>query len=265
MIRLLVLAFVLLPPAGWQPIGRAGITGVVRSSGEPVQGATVTVAGVGANARAVIREDGAFTFPDLVDGEYLVTIELAGFQTERRTVSVHQGVAPGLALPLRLATLEHVDFVVWPLPQSLARADAVAHLRIEQTEPSGRCGGTVGATHLARVLSVAKGSLPASIRFGQVNAGSCLEDDGRVIRIRSDSVTGGRADRLSDRWTGLLQQPRRPRGDAPHRGRARLWGGTLVGANQDRHDRRRGLVRAPEGPVNPKRGVPRHDGPCHLR
>jgi hypothetical protein len=68
-----------------------------------IPGVTVTATGVntGVVATAITNETGAYSFPSLAPGEYKITAELTGFQTETRT-NVQLGNAQQLRLNFAL-------------------------------------------------------------------------------------------------------------------------------------------------------------------
>jgi hypothetical protein len=77
-------------PAYAQTLGT--ITGEVKdASGATIPGATVTAQNVATNALRTQQsnEVGAFAFPAMPPGEYLVKAELQGFKTSQNTVELH--------------------------------------------------------------------------------------------------------------------------------------------------------------------------------
>ncbi len=73
--------------------------------GRPVIGATVTVVGPGAAHTSNTDAHGDFHFLNLSPGVYTVTLEQAGFETARRTVTVALGNVV-LSIPLQVAGVE---------------------------------------------------------------------------------------------------------------------------------------------------------------
>jgi hypothetical protein len=86
----LVMCLLLATPAVAQTLGT--ITGEVKdSSGGVIPGATVTAQNVGTNAvrTQTSNEVGAFSFPAMQPGEYVVKAELQGFNTAQNKVELH--------------------------------------------------------------------------------------------------------------------------------------------------------------------------------
>jgi hypothetical protein len=86
----LVVCLVLSTPAFAQTLGT--ITGEVNdSSGAAIPGATVTAQNVGTNATRTQQsnEVGAFAFPAMPPGSYLVKAELQGFRSAQNSVELH--------------------------------------------------------------------------------------------------------------------------------------------------------------------------------
>ncbi len=105
-----VLALVMAGPAAAQGSTTGNIQGTVRdSNGEPLPGVTVTAlsdALVTGRQVAVADDSGAYRFPSLPVGAYVIQAEMAGFQTVRREgVRVRLGQALGVDLELPLAAI----------------------------------------------------------------------------------------------------------------------------------------------------------------
>ena len=84
-----VICLFLTTPAFAQTLGT--ITGDVKdSSGAAIPGATVTAQNVGTNATRTqtSNEVGAFAFPAMPPGSYLVKAELQGFRTAQNSVEL---------------------------------------------------------------------------------------------------------------------------------------------------------------------------------
>jgi Carboxypeptidase regulatory-like domain len=61
-------------------------SGFVKSGGQPIPGATVTVTRRGTTFSTVTDPDGHYTFPLLASGSWTVTIEMFGFETLQKDV-----------------------------------------------------------------------------------------------------------------------------------------------------------------------------------
>jgi hypothetical protein len=150
---------------------------VVDVTDAAVPGATVRISGPAVSATAVSDESGRFQFNGLAAGSHLLTVSLAGFRTQTRTIDVHSAPVPPLIVRLRTRPLVHVDWIVPRPVEAYRQAAAIVHLRIDRTLPSGPCGDAqiVTAHHEASVLRGFKGQLPQTIRFEQEAAGRCSE------------------------------------------------------------------------------------------
>lgn len=82
------LALLLLPVPGWGQTGRVDGR-VVATSGQPVPGATVTVAGV--SERATTGPDGTFSISGVDSGTRRLEVRAAGYRTGSRRVTVGTG------------------------------------------------------------------------------------------------------------------------------------------------------------------------------
>src|SRR5206468_8178418 len=104
MIRLLAIlgvALVLVVPASAQTGGISGT--VVDESGGVVPGASVQLAGAGGRAFAVTGPDGSYSFNNVANGTYQLTVSLPGFsQVTRGDLVVGGGsvVVPAITLTL---------------------------------------------------------------------------------------------------------------------------------------------------------------------
>jgi len=108
-----VVCLLLWTPASAQTLGT--ITGDVKdSSGGTVPGATVTVQNVGTNALRTQQsnETGAFSFPALPPGEYLVKAELQGFKTAQQKVELHVEETHRVDFSLEIGTINETTEVV---------------------------------------------------------------------------------------------------------------------------------------------------------
>jgi hypothetical protein len=113
-----VLVCLLLATNGFaQTLGT--ITGEVKdSTGGVIPGATVTAQNVGTNAVRIqtSNEVGAFSFPAMQPGEYLVKVELQGFNTSQNRVELHVEQVLRLSFTLETGTLTESIQVVGVSP-----------------------------------------------------------------------------------------------------------------------------------------------------
>ena len=101
------------------------------ASGAPLPGVVVTAAGPGGAVERVTGPDGAFTFPDLPLGDYVVTAALPGFETAEAAASVAPGGAATVAVVLEIARLLETVSVIAAAPSTYA-ANVVAAPMLEQ-------------------------------------------------------------------------------------------------------------------------------------
>ena len=79
--------------------------GIVKSNGLPIPGATVTATKGDKKLATTTDEQGAYTFPDMEDGAWTITVEMLGFDKISREVTVAPS-GPSLDLDLRLLSLQ---------------------------------------------------------------------------------------------------------------------------------------------------------------
>ncbi|HXG87352.1 MAG TPA: carboxypeptidase-like regulatory domain-containing protein [Vicinamibacterales bacterium] len=136
----------------------AQITGVVTSNG-PIPGVTVTADGLATREVAVTNESGGFKLT-VPPGAYSITAEVPGFDTQRRTITVASGANRRLDFELALGQIEGEP--LWVLRDAASNfrdALAVAHVRVERTQPPQNCSDSASPMHLVTVLSSVKGDL----------------------------------------------------------------------------------------------------------
>ena len=117
------------PVAAQQTVDVGSISGrVVDGSGAIVPGATVTATHQATNivASEVTDGDGRFRFPYLRIGTYNVTIELAGFDTITKQVTVSAGSAFEMPIKLALAGVESTVVVTTAAPVIEAARSQIA-------------------------------------------------------------------------------------------------------------------------------------------
>src|SRR5580658_277795 len=110
--------------------------GTVKSGGLPVPGATVTAMPADKALKKVVTttdDEGFYSFPELEDGTWTISVEALGFVTASREVGVVAG-APGPTWDLKYQTLDLIEHPV--APETPAPASAT---------PSAPAAGTTGA------------------------------------------------------------------------------------------------------------------------
>lgn len=88
--------------------------GRVMFNGLPVPGATVTLSQQGKNIVATTDDQGFYSFPDIADGTWSVSVEMLGFATVRQQVTVAQGV-PQATWDLKLLSLDEIRAQAHPV------------------------------------------------------------------------------------------------------------------------------------------------------
>ena len=118
-----VVCLLLWSPGYAQTLGT--ITGEVKdASGATIPGATVTAQNVATNAQRSQQsnEVGAFTFPAMPPGRYLIKAELQGFKTAQNTVELHVEEAVRVNFALEIGTFsEATERRPVPTEQQLLR------------------------------------------------------------------------------------------------------------------------------------------------
>lgn len=89
------------------------LTGVVTHEGAPLPGATITVSSPNLQGSRVevTRDTGEFIFPFLPAGDYTVTVQMEGFQSQERNIRVSAAQSSRLSVPLSLAALSEAIVV----------------------------------------------------------------------------------------------------------------------------------------------------------
>lgn len=92
----------------------------------PIAGATVELKAATSDWRQTMKtdQDGAFSFPAVPVGDYLVTVRKAGFADEGETVTVVSDSSPMLHLQLQIATVNQ-STTVSETPENVASVDSV--------------------------------------------------------------------------------------------------------------------------------------------
>lgn len=110
--------------------------GVVKSGGLPVPGATVTATQGDKKVVTTTDDTGYYSFPDLADGVWKITVESLGFVTANRDIGVASDV-PGPEWDLKYQTLEAIS--------NPTKAEAPAATPSPATAPAANAAGTPAA------------------------------------------------------------------------------------------------------------------------
>jgi TonB family protein len=122
---------------------RAAPSGVLRDpSGRVLPGATVRLSAIGRDAIHETQSDatGAFQFPEIADGEYMMSARLLGFQTTRQRVVVSGNSAP-LDMTLQVGTLRETVMVKAGSAVDTQKVTGVAASAVK-TPIAPSCGNT---------------------------------------------------------------------------------------------------------------------------
>src|SRR5262249_54472061 len=120
----LILA-ILIEVNSWAAVG-GSISGTLKDpSGAVIPGATLTVTntGIGTHYKAASDEKGLYSFPSLAVGQYDLTIDAAGFQSQKRTGLVIDADT-ALKVDVTLQIGEHTETVT--VAESEVQVDTVS-------------------------------------------------------------------------------------------------------------------------------------------
>ncbi len=104
-------------------VGIAEHRGRVTFLGLPVPGATVTATGTLGKVVAISGRDGGYSLPELVDGEWRVTVEMFGFTPLEREIRVQRDAAPA-SWDLQMLPLARIKAAIQrpPAPPTVSAA-----------------------------------------------------------------------------------------------------------------------------------------------
>ncbi|MGD0796671.1 MAG: carboxypeptidase-like regulatory domain-containing protein [Acidobacteriaceae bacterium] len=119
--------------------------GQVTFGGVPVPGTTVTVTATQGSKKVVAVTDtqGVFTFPDLADGAWTLTIEMTGFAPIKQDITIAPNAAPGV-FEMKLLSLDQIRAASKPVKIDVA-APTVA-VSVPAPQPGSPAAGTPAAT-----------------------------------------------------------------------------------------------------------------------
>jgi hypothetical protein len=89
--------------------GAAPYSSWVTFGGLPVPGAVVTVTQGNQKFTAVTNDQGVYSFPNLPDGTWTITVEMQGFATFTAQIAVGPNLPPPPALELKVLSLDQID------------------------------------------------------------------------------------------------------------------------------------------------------------
>lgn len=120
---------------------RSAPSGVLRDpSGRVLPGATVRLSAIGRDAIQETQSDatGTFQFPDVPDGEYMLSARLLGFQSARQRIAI-SGNTPPLDMTMQVGTLQE-SITVTGRPGEAT--ETIAPSAALKTPAAPKCGNT---------------------------------------------------------------------------------------------------------------------------
>ncbi len=139
--------------------------GTVKSGGVPVPGATVTATPVDkAGAKKVVTttdDEGFYSFPDLDDGTWSISVEALGFVTATREIGVTPGV-PGPMWDLKYQTMDLIEHPAKPEAPAPATATPAAPATGAAATPPANTPTTPAASTKTPAATGAAANAPAA-------------------------------------------------------------------------------------------------------
>ncbi|HEX3744243.1 MAG TPA: carboxypeptidase-like regulatory domain-containing protein [Bryobacteraceae bacterium] len=130
--------------------------GVVKAGGLPVPGATVTAAQDGKKIVTTTDDQGFYSFPDLADGVWKVTVEALGFVTATRDIGVSANV-PGPEWDMKYQSLDAIANPTKPEAAPIAPAPATPPAGTSDTKTAA---AATPATPPAATAAAGRGASP---------------------------------------------------------------------------------------------------------
>jgi len=166
--------------------------GQVTFSGLPLPGSTVTVTATQGDKKSVAITDdqGIFSFADLADGNWTLTIEMTGFAPLKQLVAVGQGAAAG-TFELKLMSIDEIRAADKPVKvdaTQVASAPAPAAPAASAAQGGSAAGGAAGKAAApaakgaaAKTATAAGGAAPAPDAPAAQDATAQQANDGLLI------------------------------------------------------------------------------------
>jgi len=192
--------------------------GQVTFGGIPVPGTTVTVTATQGDRKVVAVTDpqGVFSFPDLADGTWTLTIEMTGFAPLKQDITIAPNATPG-AFELKILTLDQIRAAAKPIkldiatPAVTAPGPAAAALPAAPTKGATAKIPVAGQTAAAATPATAAAATPAdanndgflingsvnnaatsqyslSQAFGNARNGRSLYNGGAYLRLDNSAI-----------------------------------------------------------------------------
>lgn len=130
-LRFLVLVGLLAAPVATSAQSTGTVRGVISDeSGAVLPGATVLIASVatGQTSETVTSAEGAYLFPFLPPGNYIITFSLPGFREEKRTVTINVASTVALDVGLKVQGLDETITVTGGVPTIQLDTSSLGHV-----------------------------------------------------------------------------------------------------------------------------------------
>ncbi|HWW51965.1 MAG TPA: TonB-dependent receptor [Verrucomicrobiae bacterium] len=162
--RALVLFFLLAVALGVSaPLARATIFGSVRGivhdpGHRPIAGATVTLKSAASSWSEITQtaDDGGFTFNPVPLGDYELTVDHAGFESSKQTITIASDTSPLLHLPLRISAVNQTEVV--SAQAEATRVDSVTPTTLLDRQDIARTPGANRTNSLQMITDYVPGS-----------------------------------------------------------------------------------------------------------
>lgn len=157
--------------------------GQVTFGGVPVPGTTVTVTATQGDKKVVAVTDpqGVFSFPDLADGAWTLTIEMTGFAPLKQDITIAPNAAPG-AFELKILTLDQIRAADKPVKIDVtAPSVAVSAPAAQPGAPAGAAPTAPAKGAAAKPAATTSTAAAAPMAAPPETASSTSANDGLLI------------------------------------------------------------------------------------
>jgi hypothetical protein len=157
--------------------------GQVTFGGIPVPGTTVTVTATQGDKKVVAVTDpqGVFSFPDLADGAWTLTIEMTGFAPLKQDITIAPNAAPG-AFELKILTLDQIRAADKPVKIDVtAPTVAVSAPAAQPGAPAGAAAAAPAKGAAAKPAATTSTAAAAPMAAPPDTASSTSANDGLLI------------------------------------------------------------------------------------
>ena len=167
--------------------------GQVTFGGLPLPGSTVTVTATQGEKTAVAITDtqGFYSFADLADGKWTITIEMTGFAPVKQEVTVAPNAAAG-AFEMKLLTLEQMRAAAKPVKEEAApAASASAATAAESTNPAAPASQSAPTANPA--VAVGTGTAAAGAVAAAANTAAAAKKKGAAAKTEEAGAAAAAA------------------------------------------------------------------------